>query len=291
MAAFIRFDVNRRAKVVETLDGLVVNRQCLVSGLAIAGGTSDPEVLLKARAVSGFPALLSAISATYPQVLLRKRSIFSIDQFVDTVDVDLEYTGPLGDPPSGGGIFFTLDQAPSTEGVDWYMTADGSSNLKVWYMPGSSATGAAPAGSIELTTKTHKLRCPEVINASGPATFAQWSAVSSAIRAAGGTINSDTWGGYARGTWLCLPPHTRNLDSSGLSLMLTLTFLRRIPDWFAVEVHRDLSGRIPKDIVSEATLRGTGLPAVNAQKQANGITIASVYGETAFTPLFGFTPA
>jgi len=292
MAASIKFDVVRRARVVYNLKGITINRQLIVYDIPIAAGDSDPEILLKCFGVSGFPTIGSAYpSSGFSYASLDEIQIDSIDQNTSAVEVTLIYRGALIVPDPSGGIAFTITQQTTQSSVQTGMTADGQQALEAWYL-GSAAGGVAnPTPNAQIFHGTvQKIKCAEILRASATCTKAQWDAVKPDIRAAIGKVNSVEWGGFEQGYWLFLGPSTRTLDSAGLTLFVQLDFAGDKDLWYRFMVYRDPNGRIPPDIDTEAVLRANGVPGDGGMAEGKGLSWVSVQQETDFNPLFGFTP-
>lgn len=325
MAATIKFDVIKKAGVTTRLlpdhpnaYEVTIERNCVVTGIPLDAGDSDPSVLLKCFGLDDFPKLFTNHpDPNFAYCYVQGHRIDSFNVSKDTVDATIIYRGPFVPQAPGGGIFFQLTQTPVTNVVDWYATQGLTQNLRIWYgvsppstpdhqsEPGPGPTdivdGATPlhklgdggaGGAVQdlRNFKTHKIRVEYQLKATAAISRSLWNTNKVKLQSLRGAINSKAWGDYERGKWLALGPATQTLDSSGSFLRIELIFLKGEPDWYPVEVYRDLFGNIPNDVRKESEIRAKGLPDKGSQKNANGVTLASIYDEVDFNQIVGFVP-
>jgi hypothetical protein len=200
------------------------------------------------------------------------------------------------DQGGGGASAWTVTDATTSEFVPCFATSAGGAALTVWYKKGQSpATTVFPGvdathdARLKGVRGIHRLSPRRHLRVTGRLLAVNWDAVKTAIRAASGKINSDVWGGYARGTWLFLGPVTRTADF-GRTFDIELDFAYDPNGHYPIGVYFDEHGEHPADSATEAQLRTGGPPPENTYKGRNGIMMASVYPETPFTPLFAFLP-
>ena len=115
-----------------------------------------------------------------------------------------------------------------------------------------------------------------------------WDLIKANYRAVAGNINSTTWGSYTRGTVFFLGPNTTT-QNVGAQVLVELIFLIELKGFYPLLSWFTYTGEHPSDSVSEATLRGRGLPAEDDVLQGNGLTLCSVQDESDFSLVFDFT--
>ena len=289
-----RYDLLEGAGARAALDSVEVVRSCHVNGLTIAVGDSDPAVIVKICDDAGFPGFGTAYpitSDTFKGATLQDVAIRSRNLKTNSVHVDLIYRkrGNGANPAIGGS--WTLEDSGTISHVQTASTADGIAQIKVWYKAGEpEATLTAPAGSDQKIVQMNVMRPSRIFRATAHMTAAQWSDFKAPVRQTVGLINSEAWGGSPVGTWFHAPISVQTTDRNK-SVTVTLTFLEQPFGWYGLGVYYDpISGKVPPDIATEATVRGGGPPPAGAMNQRNGIVIASLYGTVDFN-LFPFSPA
>lgn len=284
------FDLRDGNEVRNTINGIEVIRPVMVTGVPIAAGSSDPSFLFQVIADAGCPQLLDA-HPTVPDARLEEHQLRSVDRSKRHALLYLVYRGIPTSVGTVGEITFLCEQGSQQVTVTQYGTAGGLVALSTWYKPGEAPeTNVIPAGIKPKGATVIKVQTYDALRATGRATRAQWIAVKAAIRGARGKIHSDAWGTATRGKYLFLGPSI-SYFAGGRMVDIRLDFLGSENGHFPLIAHFNEFGERPSDTAPEATLRSvSGLPAVGAQIRHNGMTLASVYDETPFTPLFNFTP-
>lgn len=301
MAYHVDLDVVEGCRTRINRQNLEIERKAVVSGIPITCTTgSDPNVLLNAIGAGAQAAGLPAPYTLHPNPLypaiLEEYSIDSV-RAVDTVIVMMIYRLNLSINPTTPN--WMQDEETITYQTETYTTSNGSNPLIVYY---KSGLGVGSGGSTPPSTaharigKARKIKKYKVLRVHGRMYLNAWLTYKAGIEAAELKINSDTWGAYTRGNWMYLGNSVRiplvpdGTPSSRIVAELELRFLRDPDLHYALLVYLNERREHPKDAISETALRGLGLPAAGNIITTNGKTLASIYPEAAFTPLFTFTP-
>jgi hypothetical protein len=289
-----KFDLVDGARVSATIDGVEITRSCIVSGLPVAAGTSDPEVILQATEDSGFPGFFALYPTTIPRyqgATLQDVSVQSRDRRNNSVRLALTYRRKGGDG-SGSASEWSLEDSAQTSHVQTYGTAGGANNIQTWHKAGEpSTTTVKPAtGADAKNVSVHRMRTFRVLRATARLRGSAWAAIKGGIRGAAESINLDPWGGDPRGNWYFVGPTTRTSDY-GRSYRIQLDFLEARDGHFPLAAYFNSQGVHPADCATEAQLRSGGLPSSGGTLTRNGVTLASVYYEIDFNTLFAFSPA
>jgi len=298
MAMEIEFDVVDGFGVREKLDSLEIVRPILVKNVpGDCSGGQNPGVLLQALTAPGMPSLRSGYPYPgYTGALLEERNPRSI-RSVDSVAVDLVYR--LRVTQASGINTWSLTDSTQTAHLITYVSADGSTSLLVWYEPtATDSQNVPPASSTTVQTVqrivgVQKINTYRVLKAASTMRGDDWATVKDSIHDAAGKINSDTWGSHGRGTWLFLGPSTKTFDPTQSVVQVELNFLQDKNGHFPLLAYVNEKGVHPANSITEKKLRDrspAGPPVVGAIKTGRGLTLASIYQETAFSGLFSFTP-
>lgn len=292
----VDWDVVNGTRVRRTRQLLEITRRCVVSQIPIncLGGATDPSVLLKVGEV--LPTINSLFpDPSYP-ALLDDMEITAV-RAVDTVEVSLTYrlNLTLGDPNTFWFWSKSGDTLTYTE--ETYSTANGAAAIKTYYKSGlGNGTPGIPGSAYVRIGKTRRLRSYKTLTVSGRMYYDVWSTqVAPVIAPAELHLNSDTWGGYARGKWIYLGakidvPLLPSNEPAILIATVSLRFFYEPLGHYALLAYLNERHEHPSDAILETTLRGLGLPAVGGQVMRNGKTLASVYPEITFSDKFKFTP-
>jgi hypothetical protein len=291
MPATVILDTIENSRVDDSLmNGMVIERGVVVKDMDWTDGASPAEVWAKALLVPGMPAKGTAMSPSYPAILVNRR-LAGISGFTKTVRGTLVYTAPpLTD---GQPISWTITDATQTAHVLTSTTADGGDNLYTLYKANGSTTVAqTDADARDYSYSAPKIVTFRTLRASGFMTGDAWRSVKANIRLAAGTLNSGNWGSDSRGWWLFLGPISRTTDQ-GAWYHVQLDFVRaeRQASFYPIGFYRRRwDGAIPKDAATEDEVLAPGLPVVGGIYRTNGASIASIYPEAAWMGLFTFTP-
>lgn len=279
------------ARFRDGINGFEIIRGVTVKDITFSPGESGALVWSKACNTPGFPLVGDLLDPAYPAVLLF-RQLESVDRFKNLVRGQLIYTSPP-QPTGGTTINYTLTDATQTNHIQTFCTADGSANLYVNYKFGAPTN--VYLDDTDSTDWFHfgapKIVTYRSLRAIGRATGDQWNAVKASIRAAAGTLNATPFGSDDRGWWLFLGPITRTQDN-GASYVIQLDFVRgeKRHSFYPIGFYLDRDGRHPRDAATEQEVTAPGLPIVGGIYRTNGATIASIYEEFDWPPLFNFTP-
>jgi hypothetical protein len=297
MAASIVWDLIKPGDISRSLNGFRVTRGLMVTGLApVINPTygTDPGLLLKCLAVSGFPQIGDAFpDSSYSYLTVRNQRLVGVLNKTYSVVFAIDYEGLDNELPPAWVV-------QEDYNISFVQTASTSGNtrvINVWYKtpfvgltyPTTGYTSDihehVPPGSDIKTARVHKKQSQRMIRAIGNMATSRWiGTYAPLVRAIAGTINSDGWHG-SRGQWYFVGPKTvtRNF---GTITQATLDFLYDPKGHYPVVNYYNRLGNHPSDGNSEADVRLAGPPAVDNMLRANGITICSVEGESSFSSVF-----
>jgi hypothetical protein len=235
--------------------------------------------------------------AGYGSATLEERNVRSI-RAVDSVAVDLVYRQRNGDDAGGtGGGVWSLTDSTQTAHLITFASADGTSSLIVWYEPSASDSQNSPpanvAGSVQTAQRivgAQKFKPYRVLKATSVLRGTDWALIKDDIHDISGKVNSDVWGGHARGTWLFLGPTTKTFDPAQSTIYIDLVFIQDKDGHFPLLSYLNEKGVHPANSIKESTLRARGLPSVGQVVTGRGLSIASIYKEASFSSKFSFTP-
>lgn len=284
------FDLIKGNEVRSTINGLEIIRPVYVKELSVESGATDPAVLLKIITDPQCPQLGDLFpKPEYAEAILEEHRLRTIDGFRRSAYLDLVYRATPVPLTPGTPIQFEVEQSSQQVTVTTYSTSDGHA-ITIWYKKGESAgTQTFPTGGIRKGAGVTKVQTYDVLRAVGRATKVQWNAIKASIRSARGKINEDPWGGAGVGTYLFLGPTTRSFSKSK-AIDISLDFLGDPKGHYPLVAYFDEHGEHPADSAEENDIRGPGVPSGGGMYTRNGLTLASIYEETTFSPLFGFTP-
>lgn len=296
MALRFVFDRVEGSRVRNTIHGVEIVRRVTVFDLPVESLATSHKALLRIIADIQCPRLRTAHPDPATGAELEEHQLVSIEEGKRRVEMDLVYRGGFNEEGGGGGIIWTMEDAPVVSHVLTNQTADLTRALNVWYKSGEPDTtqttnngGTLVSGADIKGIQAHKAVVDRTLRVTGRTTRAQWAAYRQSIQGMAGTINNATWGGYPRGEWLFLGPHTRTIDR-GNTFDAVLEFWWKRGGHYAIGWYIDEQGRIPKDVAKEASVRLGGPPPVGHYKGANGVMMGSVQGEANFSSVFNFTP-
>lgn len=291
MPATVILDTIENSRVDDSLmSGMTIARGVVVKDMDWTDGALPAEVWAKALLLPGMPTKGTAMSTSYPAILVNRRLV-GIQGFTKVVRGELIYTAPpLTD---GQPISWTVSDADQTAHVLTSTTADGSANLYTLYKPG----GATDVAQTDVDAKDYSFAAPKVttyraIRASGFMTGDSWRSIKPDIRASAGCLNAGVWGPDPRGQWLFLGSISRTNDQ-GAWYHVQLDFVRgeKPHSFYPIGFYRRRwDGAIPKDAATEEEVLSGGLPVVGGIYRTNGATIASIYPEANWMSLFTFDP-
>ena len=291
MALRFIFDRVENARIRNTVSMTEYVRRVTVVDIPKESVTTAHMALVRILTDAQCPKLGAAYPDPTTGAVLEERNLIAIEQQKRRVELDLVYRTVL--PPGSLGsdqIVWTVDDAPTVSHILTNATSNQGAALSVWYKPGEAdTTAAAPSGATIKGAQVHKVEVDRTIRVTGRATRTQWKAVRATIRATKARINSVVWGGYARGTWLFLGPHTRTIDR-GNTYDISLEFWNKELGWYPIAPYTDEFGNIPKDVAREQAVRQNGPPLEGTYQGRNGVMMASVQKEANFNTIFNFTP-
>jgi hypothetical protein len=285
--ASIVWDLIRPADMVSTEEGLRLTRGLLVRDISIStGGTgTDPRVLLNCLSVSGFPAISEEFAGDLTWLTVKERRVREIVSKT-AVKWDIVYGGA---EPVSGEIepTWVVQDGYTTSVIQTMSTANDSKIITVWYNRAATFLGK-PGAPTEDPIQVRKYQSRRHVRCIARMTKSQWDARKDDYRGAVDHINDDDWSEGTRGTWLFHGPQVTTTNT-GAMVTAQLDFTYDPKGHFAVGAWFNSEGRHPKDCITEADLRGAGLPAVGDIAQGKGLTIASVQLEADFDSVFPFT--
>lgn len=284
------FDRVEGSQVRNTINGIEIVRRVTVVELPIQSVATTHRALLDVIRDNQCPRLRTVHPDATTGAVLEEHQLVSVERDKRRVELDLIYRAAF-DPGSGSDqIIWTVEDSPVVSHILTNATSNQGAALAVWYVSGEPDTTVAYPGNGHLKgMQVHKAVVDRSIRVTGRATKTQWRAFRVAVRAAAGTINNATWGGYPRGEWLFVGPQTRTIDR-GNTYDIALEFWWKRGGHYPVGVYTDEFGNIPSDVAREQAVRTGGPPPEGQYKGRNGVMMASVQPEANFSALFNFTP-
>jgi hypothetical protein len=290
-----KFDLVPGWSARRTADSTEITRPCLIRGLPVDDGASDPQVLLKATDHPASPADGEVFPTDKPLwagctlqdivITSRPSKTSALANFVYRRKTD------HGDGSTAGA--WSVTYGSSVSHVTTYATANGTDLIRVWYKPGAAGTvitdGTPATGAKGKSVAVHQMRVSGYLKATALLKGADWSPLKAALRTRRGYINSDEWGTDPRGKWFFVGPTTRTTDF-GASFTVELEFLEAEDSWFPMAIWHARDGSHPADSDQESVLTAGTHPSEGQQFAANGITWASIYKEFPYNDFFVFTP-